>query len=173
MSEDDTATPAGDRQEPEPGERGPRAAPLARPPGDRYARPPEGVAAGEKAPGLDRFSRGAALAVMAAVAGGALTLLLGGLDVGVGLLAVAAATGWLVGLALAWAMPAEGPHAGRVAGAAVIAALGIAGGLLADGVRALAEGGVLSPPAYAWERYGVLAVILPLVAAAAAAIRAR
>jgi hypothetical protein len=138
---------------------------LDRAPGERYAAAGASAAAGV-AVRVDKPRRvWLGRAVAAAAAAGAVTFLLTSFDIGLGLLAVAAAAGWLVGLALA-----GGRHP-VTAGA--LAAAGMASGLLADGLRALTEGGVLAPWAYAWERFGLLAVAVPLVAALAGAWRGR
>jgi hypothetical protein len=117
-----------------------------------------------------------ALAAVVAVLGGLLTLVLGGLDVGSGLVAIAATSGWLAGLLLAGgAAPGRGPDAGprRAVGAAVLSGGGVALGLLGDGLRALSEGGVLNPVAYMAERYGPLALILVAAAVVAGLLRGR
>ena len=150
---------------------------LDRVPGERYrgsstTAPPSGHAS--SVPWSRR--RRVGLAVVVALAGGAVVLLLGGLDVGPGLLAIGAATGWLTGLAMAGgASPGRGSDAGASRGlaSAGIAGGGIALGLVADGVRALAEGGVLNPVAYVVERYGPLAAVVIAAAAIAGLLRGR
>lgn len=115
-------------------------------------------------------------AVAVALGGGVVTFLIAGLDVGPGLLAVAGGAGWLTGLALAGGARAghgEDAGRGRAALAAVLAGWGIAAGILGDGVRSLAEGGVLAPWAYADERFGPLAVAFVAVAAIAGGLRGR
>jgi hypothetical protein len=129
---------------------------LERAPGERYAAAPSAAPARPV-----RFGR--AVAVAGAV--GAITFLLTGFDIGLGLLAIAAAAGWLVGLTLA--------GGGRPLAAGALAAAGMASGLLADGIRALTQGGVLAPWAYTWERFGLLAVAVLLIAALAGAWRGR
>jgi len=116
-----------------------------------------------------------ARAAAASAASALVVFLLAGIDIGLGLLAVAAGAGWLVGLALAGGAAGRGADAGRgrAATAALIAAPGMCAGLLADGVRALTQGGVLAPWAYAWERFGPLALAVPLIAALAGAWRGR
>ncbi len=114
-------------------------------------------------------------AVIASAGAAIIVFLLTGIDIGLGLLAVAAGAGWLVGLLLAGDPAGRGANAGRgrAIAAAVIAGGGMGAGLLADGVRALSQGGVLAPWAYAWERFGGLAVAVPLAAALAGAWRGR
>jgi hypothetical protein len=150
---------------------------LDRAPGERYRTVPgAGGHADGSAPVPWTRRRRVALAAIAAVAGGLLTLILGGLDVGPGLVVVAATTGWLAGLLLAGgAATGRGPDAGprRAAGAAVLGCGGVAVGLLGDGVRALSEGGVLNPVAYVAERYGPLALVLLAAAAVGGLLRGR
>ena len=150
---------------------------LQRAPGERYRTAPDGGGPGDRsAPVPWTRRRRVGLAVVVAMAGGLLTLLLSGLDVGAGLVVVAATAGWLAGLLLAGgAAPGHGPDAGlgRGVGSAALAGGGIAAGLLADGFRALSEGGVLNPVAYVAERYGILAAIVIAVAVAAGLLRGR
>lgn len=115
-------------------------------------------------------------AALVAVLGGCLVLLFGGLDLGWGLVVVAATAGWLGGLLIAGgAAPGRGPDAGigRGIGAAAIAGSGMILGFVADGLRALSEGGVLNPLAYAAERYGPLALIVIGAAILAGLLRGR
>jgi len=94
--------------------------------------------------------------------GAALLAALGLLDLTLGLLAVAAGIGWAAG------------EMTRPAGAAVAAGVGsVLLGLTLRWGWSLVEGGVLGPVAYLAERYGIVALLLPVVAAAAAALRAR
>jgi hypothetical protein len=144
---------------------------LDRAPGERYGGTPP--ARGSSGP-----SRARRLLAAAGVALGtaAVTFLLTGFDVGPGLLAIAAGGGWLTGLALTGgARAGRGAGAGwrRAALAAILAGTGVALGLAADGVRALTEGGVLTPWDYALDRFGPLAVAFVAVAAAAGALRGR
>jgi hypothetical protein len=157
-------------------ESGPGRRQLDRAPGERYRGTLPGVAP-EPPPAIPwSRRRRVGLAVTAAVVAGGVTLLLGGLDIGPGLLAIGAATGWLVGLLLAGgASPGRGPGAGlaRGGGAAGLGGVAIAAGLLGDGVRALSQGGVLSPLDYAGERYGPLAILVVLAAALVGFLRGR
>ena len=149
---------------------------LQRAPSERYRTLPSGPGPVGPEPISWTRRRRVGLAVVVAMAGGLLTLLLSGLDVGAGLVVVAATAGWLAGLLLAGgAAPGHGPDAGlgRGMGAAALAGGGIAAGLLADGFRALSEGGVLNPVAYMAERYGILAAIVIAVAVAAGLLRGR
>jgi hypothetical protein len=144
---------------------------LDRAPGERYGAAPE-----PPRPGGPTRTRRLLAATGVALGTAAVTFLLTGFDVGPGLLAIAGGGGWLTGLALAGgAPPGRGAGAGwRRAGlAAILAGGGVALGLAADGVRALTEGGVLTPWDYALDRFGPLAVAFVAVAAAAAALRGR
>ena len=160
---------------PEPGQ--PR---LDRAPGERYraASTATGTAgpSGRPEPLPWTRRRRVALCVAVAVIGGVLVLILGGLDLGAGLIVVAATAGWLGGLLLAGgSAPGRGPDAGvrRGVAAALIAGGGIALGFVADGLRALSEGGVLSPVDYASERYGPLALVVIVAAIVAGLLRGR
>jgi hypothetical protein len=149
---------------------------LDRAPGERYHGTPPG-AAPEPSPAIPwSRRRRVALGVAAAAGAGVVALALGGLDIGPGLLAIGAATGWLVGLLLAGgASPGRGPGAGlaRGFGAAGLAGVAVAAGLLGDGARALSQGGVLSPVDYAGERYGPLAIVVVLAAVIVGFLRGR
>jgi hypothetical protein len=162
----------------EPGERRPGgpASRLERPPGERYARSAPSAGPGPAVPAPWSTGRRIAASIAAAAAGGLALLLLGGIDLGPGLLAVTAATGWLTGLALAGGAPpgrGAGTGAGRATWAGLLAAAGVIAGLLADGVRALSEGGVLSPADYVGERFGPLAILLVASAVLVAVLRGR
>jgi hypothetical protein len=147
---------------------------LARPPGERYSSGPPGQAGKAPASGAPR---GAATAgVIGAMVGGALLVgVLGSFDLGPGMLVVAAFIGWVVALAVVWAMPVRPVRRRwlRPVVAALLAAGSIAAGLLVLWGWALVEGGVLGPVAYADARFGLLAPLLVLAAAAVAAVRAR
>ena len=141
---------------------------LARAPGERYT---EVATAAAPLPRRLRLLR----AVVASAGAAIIVLLLTGIDIGLGLLAVAAGAGWLVGLLLAGGPAGQGADAGsrRAVAAALIAGAGMGAGLWADGVRALTQGGVLAPWAYAPERFGALVLAVPLAAALAGAWRGR
>jgi len=100
---------------------------------------------------------------------------LGLLDVGAGLIAVAAGVGWAVTLALLWS---GGPtifpvRATRIAVAVSIGAVAVMAGFLVDWAWARVEGGVLDPVSYIGQRYGPLALLILAAAVVAAALRAR
>jgi FtsH-binding integral membrane protein len=114
--------------------------------------------------------------IIGAMVGGSLLVgVLGSFDLGPGMLVVAAFIGWVVALAVVWAMPVRPARRGwlRPVIAALLAAGSIAGGLIVLWGWALVEGGVLGPVAYADARFGLLAPLLVLAAAAVAAVRAR
>lgn len=142
---------------------------LDRAPGERYRQPVAPDAGPSRA---RRLGAAAAVAVGTAV----VTFVLITFDIGPGLLVIGLAGGWLIGLALAGGAPAgKGADAGpgRAATAALLAGLGIAVGLLLDALRAYALGGVLLPWEYALARFGSVAPLAILLAAAAGALRGR
>jgi hypothetical protein len=152
-------------------ERGGEVRRLDRAPGERY-----GAAPGKPRPGGPTRARRLIAAAGVALGTAVVTFLLTSFDVGPGLLAIAAGAGWLTGLALTGgARPGRGDGAGwrRALLAAILAGGGVALGLAADGVRALTEGGVLTPWDYAIDRFGPLAVAFVAVAAIAGALRGR
>lgn len=102
------------------------------------------------------------------VVGAALLALLGLLDLSLGLLAVAAGIGWAAGYVTR--------HRGEKARPVIAVGTAVASVVVGLGLRwawSLAEGGVLGPVDYLTERYGVLSLLLPIVAGAVAAVRAR
>ncbi len=107
-------------------------------------------------------------------AGALAFFLLGLLDLGAGLLVVAAFIGWVVALALVWtgrdAVPASRTRMGI---AAMLGAWSIVAAILVDWVYALIQGGVLGPLDYVVQRYGIVALLSVVVAAGVAALRAR
>jgi hypothetical protein len=155
---------------------------LDRAPGDRYAgEPGSGGRGGRSDAGSDegsgrgpRASRALVAAVLVADAGAILFFLLGLLDLGPGLLAVAAFNGWVTALALVRggrdAIPAART---RVAVAAFLGGWSVVGGIVVDWVYALVQGGVLGPLDYVAQRYGLVALLAVVLAAGVAAVRAR
>lgn len=143
---------------------------LDRAPGERYRTP-----APAPGPGPSRARRlgyaavaeaGTAIAVFALVT----------FDIDPGLLVIGLAGGWVTGLAITGGRRAgTGADAGgrRAVIAAALAAGGVALGLLLDGLRAYAIGGVLLPWEYAIARFGWVAPAAILAAALAGAIRGR
>jgi len=107
-------------------------------------------------------------------AGALAFFLLGLLDLGTGLLVVAAFIGWVVALALVWtgrdAIPASRSRMGI---AAMLGGWSIVVAILVDWVYALIQGGVLGPLDYVLQRYGIVALLSVVVAAGVAALRAR
>jgi hypothetical protein len=107
-------------------------------------------------------------------AGAVLFFLLGLLDLGVGLVAVAAFTGWTTALALVWwgrdALPTART---RAATGALLGGWSVVAGIALDWVYALVQGGVLGPLDYVAQRYGIVALLALVVAAGVAALRTR
>jgi len=150
-------------------------------PGDRYATgqggsgSAVGSGSGASAPG-----RGAATALVAAIIvadlGAVAFFLVGLLDLGPGLIVVAAFTGWVTALALVW----WGRQGGllvmrtRVSVAAVLGGWAAVAGMLLDWLYGLTQGGVLGPIDYVGQRYGFpVAILCLVVGAGVAAVRAR
>ncbi len=159
---------------------------LDRAPGDRYAgEPGSGGRGGGSGAGSDEGSGGgrgggsrASSAIVAAVlvadAGAVLFFVLGLLDLGGGLLAVAAFNGWVTALALVWGgRDAISAARTRVAVAAFLGGWSVVGGIVVDWVYALVQGGVLGPLDYVAQRYGLVALLAVILAAGVAALRAR
>jgi len=140
-------------------------------PGTRYvaAVPPGGGAAGRVS------ARGVGIAVLVAAVGAAVFFVLGQLNLGPGLLAVAAFTGWTTSVAL---VDLDGGAGLRPGPARIAVAAGIAGGailvaILADWAWAAVQGGVLGPLAYIGERYGPAALLDVAVAGLLGGLHAR
>lgn len=143
---------------------------LDRAPGERYAKAgggSGGSGGGHGRPGVIR-------AFLVADAGALAFFLLGLLDLGAGLLVVAAFIGWVVALALVWAgRDAIAVSRTRMGVAAMLGAWSIVAAILVDWVYALIQGGVLGPLDYVVQRYGIVALLSVVVAAGVAALRAR
>jgi hypothetical protein len=162
---------------------------LERAPGERYGSAGPGSGSGGTADpggsgggsGPDPAPPGGVNAKVLIVAflvagGGALIFfVLGLMNIGVGLLAVAAFLGWVTAIALVWRGREAGVAngAGRIAVAAVLGGWAVAGGILLDWAYALVQGGVLGLLDYVGERYGPVALLSIAVAAAVAVARAR
>ncbi len=158
---------------------------LDRAPGERYGKGGSGAGgaggggAGDGAgatrglgggPGREAVIR----AFLVADAGALAFFLVGLLDLGAGLLAVAAFIGWVVALALVWSGRDEIPRARtRMGIAAALGAWSIVAAILADWVYAMIQGGVLGPLDYVAQRYGIVALLCVAAAAVMAAVRAR
>lgn len=107
------------------------------------------------------------------VVGGAVLIgLLALVDLSLGLVAVAAALGWVGGGAAASA-PGSASDRARLLAGVVVGDAAIVLGLLLAWVWSLTEGGVLGPVAYLGERYGPLAIVLVVVAGGVAGLVAR
>ena len=143
---------------------------LDRAPGERYAK----GGGGSGGSGGGRGRPAVIRAFLVADAGALAFFLLGLLDLGAGLLVVAAFIGWVVALALVWtgrdAIPASRTRMGI---AAMLGAWSIVAAILVDWVYALIQGGVLGPLDYVVQRYGIVALLSVVVAAGVAALRAR
>ena len=145
--------------------------PLDRAPGDRFRPPTTSTSVPTRSP-----RRQLAAAAGVAIGTAVVTFALITFDIGPGLLVLGLAGGWLTGLAAAGgARAGHGDTAGRnrAATAAALAAIGIAGGLLLDALRAYALGGVLLPWEYALARFGVVAPLAIVLAAVAGWLRGR
>ena len=147
------AMPPPDDAPEQPGERR-----LSRPPSDRYREVEDPDAAPQAAtarPGSP--ARGVAFAVVAALVGAALTVVLGGrLTISAGLLVVAAITGRATALALVAGAGASLPRTRRAWLAAGIAVGGVLLGQVGLWLYARTEGGVLAFPDYLGQTFGLL-----------------
>ena len=156
---------------------------LARPPSDRYrgaARAGTGSWPGETQgadpPAATPLSptRGIVYGSVAAIVGAALIVVFGGaLAISAGLLVVAAAVGYAVGLAAVAGAGDTLATPARSWIAAAIAGLGVVLGQAGLWVYARAEGGVLPPIDYLAQTFGPLVPLELLVAAGLAWWRAR
>ena len=147
--------------------------PLDRAPGERYGTPRTAPGSPGPAPRSMR-TRALVAAMVVADAGAVLFFLLGLLDLGIGLVAIAGFTGWATALALVWwgrdALPVA---RARVAIGAVLGGWSVVGGILIDWVYGLMQGGVLGPLDYVGQRYGPVALLALVVGAGVAAFRVR
>jgi hypothetical protein len=134
------------------------------------------VAPADREPEPDRAAspvRGAAFGAVAGLAGAAAITILGSaLAVTAGLLVVAAATGWAVGIGLRAGGGARRTK-GRTRRAVAIALGAVALGQLGLWAYASSEGGVLTPLDFLWQVYGGLAPLEFVAAAVAAATATR
>lgn len=171
---------------------------LDRAPGERYRAPAGGAAPGRgpgaaaRGPaassaaggpaagtgdGATTASGGQTRAILAgagAAGGGALLYAgLGQIDLGLGLLAVAAFIGWVVAIAIVWGAGEARPIPRQPIVAALLGAGAIVLGLLLAWAWSRTEGGVLGPLDYTDQRYGPVAYLEILVAGAVAGLRAR
>lgn len=146
---------------------------LERAPGDRYRAAPRRPDPGTAAPGSRRVRAIVALLVVTDV--GALGFFgLGLLDLGVGLLAIAAFLGWLIGVTMIWwGRDAIVTGRGRTALAASAGAWSVVLAIAIDWGYALLQGGVLGTLDYVAQRYGPWGPLSVVVATLVAAWRAR
>ncbi len=144
---------------------------LAHPPSDRY-RVTEPESTSTDRPGSP--ARAAILGASAVLAGAiAITVLGGVLAVSAGLIVVAAATGWAVGLGLRWGAGHPPAFERRVRLAVGLALLSIVLGQLGLWWYAGTEGGVLDPLDYLAQTFGLLVPIELVLAAIGAWLTAR
>jgi hypothetical protein len=146
---------------------------LDRAPGERYAEG-GGRSGASRGAGSGRGRPSVIRAFLVEDAGALAFFLLGLLDLGAGLLVVAAFIGWIVALALVWTgRDAIAVSRTRTWIAAMLGAWSIVAAILIDWVYALIQGGVLGPLDYVVQRYGIVALLSVVVAAGVAALRAR
>ena len=177
----------------EPADRRPEAPPhvpgerrLARAPSERYGAtpgngtPPAPGRGGLTPPGASGEasraapSRGIAFGAIAGLLGAVLIVVFGGaLAVSAGLLVVATAAGYAVGLATVIGAADTLPPSRRSSIAGALAGLGALLGQVGLWLYARAEGGVLPPIDYLGQTFGVLAPVEVVLAAVVAWWRAR
>ena len=149
---------------------------LERAPGERYAE--SGAQAGASRTGVAVHAGGTRWIVAAVVVAdlGALAFfVLGLLDLGFGLLAVAGFTGWATAVALVYKgreSAIRSPQA-RMATAAFLGGWSVVLGMFIDWLFGLTQGGVMDWLPYVAERYWLVAPAALLAAAGVAAYRAR
>ena len=149
---------------------------LDRAPGSRYlATAPVGAAPAGGVPVRGVSVRGVGIAALVASVGAAVFFVLGQLNLGPGLLAVAAFTGWITAVALVDLGGGAGLRPGRrrVAMAAGLAGEAILAAILLDWAWAGQQGGVLGPLDYVVARYGPAAILDVAVAGLLAGLHAR
>lgn len=138
---------------------------LARPPSERYVAPAEG-----SAPDGADARAGVGLASLVAGAGAVVITIAGGLlSITAGLLVIAGALGWAIGVVLSRGTEVAGPRWL----APGLAALGVALGQVGLWLVARQEGGTLDPIAYLGEAFGVLVPLQLAIAAVVAWWQAR
>ncbi len=149
---------------------------LERAPGDRYAAAAEsGAAASPAATSAGGGSRWIIAAVIVADAGAVAFFVLGLLDLGFGLVAVAAFVGWATAVALVYKGRDAAIRASqtRMATAAFLGGWSVVAGTLLDWLYGLTQGGVMGYVPYVAERYWLVAPAALVVGALVAAYRAR
>ena len=138
---------------------------LARPPSERYVAPAEG-----SAPDGADGRAGIGFAFVLAGGGAVVITIAGGLlSITAGLLVIAGALGWAIGLVLSRATEV----AGRRWLAPALASLGVALGQVGLWLVARQEGGTLGPIAYLGEVFGVLVPLQLAITAVVAWWQAR
>jgi hypothetical protein len=145
---------------------------LERAPGERYATPTATSGSATRTTGGARWILAA---VVVADVGAFAFFVLGQLDLGFGLVAVAAFVGWATAIALVY----KGRDAAirarrtRVATAAFLGGWAVVAGMLLDWLFGLTQGGVMSFVPYVAERYWLVAPAALVAGAFVAAYRAR
>jgi len=129
---------------------------LDRAPGERYGGAPPASEGDAPEP---RRTRWIVAAVVIADLGGLAFFVLGLLDLGLGLVAVAGFTGWATGVALVYRGRTSAIRAAqlRMATAAFLAGWAVVLGILLDWQFGLTQGGVMGFLPYVVERYGLVA----------------
>ena len=146
---------------------------LDRAPGERYRAEPRHPPAQADGP-VGRRTRAIVALLVVADAGAVGFFLLGLLDLGAGLVAVAAFLGWVIGVTLIWwGRDTITSGRGRTVLAATAGAWAIVLAICLDWGYALLQGGVLGPLDYVAQRYGPWGPLSAVVAALVATWRAR
>ena len=159
---------------PTPGAQAPGERRLAHPPSDRYRAAEAAAAARDLPDPAASVARGVAFATVAAIAGAALTVVLGGIiTLTAGLVGVAIATGWAVAAGLRFGAGSHLVGSRRAWIAVVMALVAVALGQLGLWLYARTEGGVLPLPEYLGEVFGILVPIQAVFAALTAWVSAR
>ena len=158
--------------DPQPASAGGERRRLERAPGERYTTP---VATSGGAPAEQGGARWIVEAVVVADLGALAFFVLGLLDLGFGLVAVAAFTGWATAIALVYRgrdAAIRAPRT-RMATAAFLGGWSVVGGMLLDWLFGLTQGGVMDFVSYVAERYWLVAPAALVAGALVAAYRAR
>jgi hypothetical protein len=173
MSEQQDGPPA--ESPPEPRESAQRQ--LDRAPGERYRPRPGLLPSSNDAVPLPtdrRLAVAIGAPLLVAVVGSLLVAVLGSFDIGIGLMAVSGFIGWAVAVAVVWGgTPGDDARSRRATWAAVLAAGSVAVGFAILWSWSRVEGGAMDPFAYLGERFGPVAYVNVIVAAAVAFLRAR
>jgi hypothetical protein len=145
---------------------------LERAPGERYRPDPQPQTEEPVRPGGNRWI---VVAVVVADIGAVAFFVLGLLDLGFGLVAVAAFTGWATAVALVYRGrdAAIGSPRLRMGTAAFLAGWSVVAGMLLDWLYGRTQGGVMDVLPYIVERYWLVAPAALVAGALVAAYRAR